>query len=191
MAVKTFTVSEVLTASDTNTYLANSGLVYVGGFSLSALSNNITSVFSSTYDAYRVVISNFYSTTTTTRIITMRMLTGATPDTGATYYWNNQYIYNAGTNGTTGANLDTSMRIGFSASNASGQSMVLEIVNPNLATSTTVSYDSIVYQSDASNFVGYKGWGVANTGSQYTGFQIIGTTDALSGQVRVYGYRKA
>jgi hypothetical protein len=29
MAIKTFTTGEVLTASDTNTYLANSGLVYV------------------------------------------------------------------------------------------------------------------------------------------------------------------
>jgi hypothetical protein len=29
MAIKTFTTGEVLTAADTNTYLANSGLVYV------------------------------------------------------------------------------------------------------------------------------------------------------------------
>jgi hypothetical protein len=28
MAIKTFTTGEVLTASDTNTYLANSGLVF-------------------------------------------------------------------------------------------------------------------------------------------------------------------
>jgi hypothetical protein len=29
MAIKTFTTGEVLTASDTNTYLANAGLVFV------------------------------------------------------------------------------------------------------------------------------------------------------------------
>ena len=29
MAIKTFTTGEVLTASDTNTYLANAGLVYI------------------------------------------------------------------------------------------------------------------------------------------------------------------
>jgi len=56
MAVKTFTTGEVLTAADTNTYLANSGLVYVSGASFTnATSVDITG-FSTTYAMYRVML---------------------------------------------------------------------------------------------------------------------------------------
>jgi hypothetical protein len=49
MAVKTFTAGETATAADTNTYLANSGLVYVAGASFSgAVSFDVTG-FTSDY----------------------------------------------------------------------------------------------------------------------------------------------
>ena len=58
MAVKTFT-SSTLTASDTNTYLANAGLVYVtsvtGGTGVTTIT--VSNCFSSTYDAYRIVLT--------------------------------------------------------------------------------------------------------------------------------------
>ena len=59
MAIKTFTTGEVLTAADTNTYLANSGLVYVKSQTIgSAVSSvNVTSAFSSTYDNYVITLS--------------------------------------------------------------------------------------------------------------------------------------
>jgi hypothetical protein len=56
MAIKTFTTGEVLTASDTNTYLANSGLVYITSATLSATA--LDGIFTSDYDNYRIVISN-------------------------------------------------------------------------------------------------------------------------------------
>ena len=59
MAVQTFTSGQVLTAADTNTYLANSGLVYVtsGTIGVAVSSVTVSSVFSSTYDSYKIVIS--------------------------------------------------------------------------------------------------------------------------------------
>lgn len=72
MAIKTFTVSEVLTSSDTNTYLANSGLVAIAPTTVAGsgvtVSNatvtfsgsnpvNINGVFSSTYRNYKVLIN--------------------------------------------------------------------------------------------------------------------------------------
>ena len=60
MAVKTFTTGEVLTASDTNTYLNNGGLVYISGTTVGTGVSSVTvsSAFSSTYDNYRVIINN-------------------------------------------------------------------------------------------------------------------------------------
>ena len=57
MAIKTFTTGEVLTASDTNTYLANSGLVYVAGASFSgAVSFDVTG-FTSDYLLFQLEMS--------------------------------------------------------------------------------------------------------------------------------------
>jgi len=56
MAIKTFTTGEVLTASDTNTYLANSGLVYIKQQTVgnAVASVTVSDAFSSTYDNYKI-----------------------------------------------------------------------------------------------------------------------------------------
>jgi hypothetical protein len=80
MAIKTFTTGEVLTASDTNTYLANSGLVYVATVSPSAGSTiQFTNAFSNTYKNYRVIISGTASAGTN---VYTRLLVGSTVQTG-------------------------------------------------------------------------------------------------------------
>ena len=58
MAIKTFTTGEVLTAADTNTYLANSGLVLVKSQTIGTgvASVTISDAFSTTYDNYRITI---------------------------------------------------------------------------------------------------------------------------------------
>jgi len=56
MAIKTFTTGEVLTASDTNTYLANCGLVYVAGSTFAGVTAFDITGFSSTFTGYRVII---------------------------------------------------------------------------------------------------------------------------------------
>ena len=53
MAIKTFTTGEVLTASDTNTYLANAGLVYIAATTASAQTTiAIDNCFTTTYAHY-------------------------------------------------------------------------------------------------------------------------------------------
>jgi len=59
MAIKTFTTGEVLTASDTNTYLANAGWVYVNsGTFTGQTAVQVNSVFTSTYSNYKLVFEN-------------------------------------------------------------------------------------------------------------------------------------
>ena len=56
MAIKTFTTGEVLTASDTNTYLNNGGLVYISTTTATSGSSvTVSNCFSSTYDAYKII----------------------------------------------------------------------------------------------------------------------------------------
>jgi len=58
MAIKTFTTGEVLTAADTNTYLANSGLVYVSTTTFTATSTRVAlplNTFTTTFDSYRIL----------------------------------------------------------------------------------------------------------------------------------------
>jgi hypothetical protein len=72
MAIKTFTTGELLTSADTNTYLANSGLVAIAPTTVAGsgvtVSNatvsfsgssavNVNGVFSSTYRNYKVLIN--------------------------------------------------------------------------------------------------------------------------------------
>jgi hypothetical protein len=56
MAVKTFTAGEVLTAADTNTYLANAGLVYVSSAAVSNVTSFDVTGFTNAYSMFRVVV---------------------------------------------------------------------------------------------------------------------------------------
>ena len=64
MAVKTFAVGELVTASDANTYLANSGLVFVKQTSITSgvSSVTVTNAFSAEFVNYRIVVHGATST---------------------------------------------------------------------------------------------------------------------------------
>lgn len=57
MAIKTFTAGAVLTASDTNTYLTNGGLVYVSAGSFTNATTADITGFTTTYATFRLVIN--------------------------------------------------------------------------------------------------------------------------------------
>jgi len=83
MAIKTFT-SEVLTSGDVNTYLNNGGLVYITAGAASAQNRlNIASCFSSTYDAYRVEVTNL--THSTANNLILRFSASGTDTAGSNY----------------------------------------------------------------------------------------------------------
>jgi hypothetical protein len=187
MAIKTFTTGEVLTAADTNTYLANSGLVCISTTSLTGVTNTISNVFSTTYDAYRVVCTNINNASTTERTITLRFGTDATSN----YDFWTQFMYGAGpTSGVAGTTNGTSATL-FIMSQQSGQGFSMDIYNPFQAINTNYTHQATVYQSGVGGYIVRQGGGVHKVASSFTGFQINGQTDNLSGSVTVYGYRKA
>ena len=184
MAVKTFT-NEQLTASDTNTYLANAGLVYITSVSLSGSSVSITSCFSATYDCYKFVFSNV--TLGAAALLTAQMLNGSTPVTTATYNYT-RFGYNGAlvTTNTTGA---TSMQVGLFDTSVSGGSF--EIYNPYLAKLTAVVGQS-VYNGNAA--YAYPDFCTANNSNatSYDGIKLIpASTTFTNGTCRIYGFRQA
>jgi len=184
MAIKTFG-SETLTSGDVNTYLTNSGLVYITGTSMSGASTTVSNCFSSTYDNYLIVINNLV--TAATGQILMQFATGSAD---ATSNYTRQRLYAQGTSvGGTSASAQTSISVGYGITGVENY-MKIEVSQPNLArrtfTMSQENYQDTLFPNIEINH------GLMNTTTQYTGFVLTpnGTT-YTSGTLRVYGYRQA
>jgi len=204
MAVKTFTVGEDLTASLTNTYLANAGLVAVSPTSVtsgSIVSGTATAtanaavssivlngVFSSTYESYRLVISNLtMSNTGTGTSVYVKMHDGTNP-ASTNYNWGFARIdIAASTIGGPAQALGTNgILIGRGTGDKFGTS--IDIVNPQLATHTLFPQISAVNVSTGYMWIGA---GMHQTSTAYTGIQILVDTGTMTGgSFTVYGYRR-
>ena len=191
MAIKTFTTGEVLTASDTNTYLNNGGLVYIGGGTFSGTTNNVPTIFSATYDSYRMVLNNV--AIGAAGYVVFRMLSGTTPLGSSVYYSAGVGINSNGvtTNlNAAGASIGYIQNYYANAASEFG-SIVFDIINPFLAKRTLV-------QSNATNvsgatYVSYNGIAAVDNTVSYDGLQFLQQVGAttVGATYRVYGYRQA
>ena len=181
MAIKTFTTGEVLTAADTNTYLANSGLVYIKSQTVGSgvSSVNVTAAFSSTYDNYLIQ----YNGGTKSVASEIGIQLGATT---SNYY--NQYLYttwNTTLNIDGGTNAPSFYYAGFGSTIETNMSFT--ILSPNLAKCTRGF-------GIAGSGTTYAGWyqAMLDNTTQYTDFTVKSPTGTLTGgTITVYGYRKA
>jgi len=180
-----FTTGQVLTAAQMNAV----GLWLIKTQTLNAVSNDITDVFTSDYDSYRVVISNFSKATTTVRAINIRMLDGATPETAAEYDYVYNFAYPANLGGNAGFTNLTAWEITL-CSTKSGQSIIIDFNSPQKAHPMSITFQCLNFQSDIGTYIIRQGGGGLDTNTTYEGFRIYTTTDALSGTVRVYGYNQ-
>ena len=179
MATKTFTSGEVLTAADTNTYLANSGLVYVSSTTVGTAVSSVTvsSAFSSTYDNYRIIYSNGSQTNADFLLLTLNNATGSSYAWGAMFYqYSASFTYTA--NG--GA---TSSRVGVMGGRAQ---FIIDICSPNLTGVTTFT------TQNSSDSYSWNGGGYNSVSAQHTGFTLTAAAGTMTGgTITVYGYRKA
>ena len=184
MAIKTFTTGEVLTAADTNTYLANSGLVYVKqqAFSGSATAQ-VTSCFSSTYDNYRLVFG-CTSAPAGGAVVKVNMLSGTTPNATTNSY----KYYEAGNSwaGTADVQGSGGNTYWFGIRSDSYFFGTMEIQNPFNSVYTTFQSDGI----DSAQSWQARGQQLLN--NSYDGIQFVNEAGNMSGlTVFVYGYRKS
>jgi hypothetical protein len=182
MAIKTFTTGEVLTASDTNTYLANSGLVYIASGSLSGTPTNVANVFSSTYDNYRIVFSNMSVAAGATASYIQLSVGGTAAITNYNYGGTYTLFAAAGT-GMLGGGGSFMYIAQTSTSPISG--CVMEIQRPFIAGVTTFQGQSANYDSGAVCS------GNHTTATAYDGFKVSSQSSTPSFSYAVYGYRKA
>ena len=183
MAIKTFTTGEVLTAADTNTYLANSMAQYVTSASVSGTPSSITvsSAFNSTFDHYRIVISNLVVSTS----CQIRMTLGSQI---TQYYYGNPLTTFAGgayekNNGSNVAFWDIGP-----ASSAFGNDFNFDVMAPFVASRTKIN--GFGYNNSTS--FGGLGSGIVDVNTSFTAFTLTCSAGTMSaGKVDVFGYRKS
>ena len=190
MAIKTFTTGEVLTASDTNTYLANSGLVYVASGALSSTATNFAGCFTSTYTNYRVVIDSI--SFNATGYLYYQLLDGTTPATAGNYFW-----AMSGYKATAVAynNANQSQTFGyFGTTNVGANGLVIgscswDICGPQLAQRTLMTGQGAGVDSE---YFHLSGMNSHNLTTAYTGIRFLtNSATTFTGNVNIYGYRKA
>ena len=185
MAIKTFTTGEVLTASDTNTYLANSGLVYVKEQTVgnAVTSVNITSAFSATFDDYKII---YVGGTTSTQNDLAIFLGTTAPANG--YYQN--VLYASYSTATVLAQVVTNhTRWTYGGSQENPNSVICEIYKPFITQKTMISG---TFTGANSARVGGQMQGFYDATTSYTSLTIVcGAGNITGGVVYVYGYRKA
>ena len=190
MPVKTFVSGEILTASDTNAYLNNGGLVYINTLTLSGVTaGGIDNVFTSTYTSYRLVITSGAASANAALFLQMR--SGGTP-----YTTGNQAYGLLGINNASGAadNANSGTQVGMYVGNvpttAGRHLCTIDVMNPQLATYTMFNIQTMF--SDAGGSISRAGGGVIPTTTQYDGFQLNTTTaTTITTTCRIYGYRQA
>ena len=191
MAIKTFTTGEVLTASDTNTYLANAGLVYVASTSAVPAQATVTisNCFSASYDSYRVVVSGVRCTTGA-RFISAQLRAGGT--TSITGYYHARMeaspLSSSQTSNDSAWTWSIVMDSIAGASNYAGGSV--DVFNPFNTFET--SYVSSGTDPRTTGAFMRSGAGWHDTTTSYTDLVLTVSGDSFNaGLFTVYGYRKA
>ena len=180
MSFKTFTDNTTLPASDINSFLANSGLVYIKSQTIAngVASVTVSSAFSSDYDNYQIVLSGGSAAASTNIAMTF----GAK----VTNY-KSQLIYAAWNNTTAalGSTVATSLVYAGNAT-TTGNYLVATVVTPFDATKNTLMFSSWNSPTETGTFTGQT----ADTVS-YTAFTLTIPSTFTGGTITVYGYRKA
>lgn len=170
---------QVLNASTVNTYMINSGLVYVTSTTVGSGVSSVTisNCFSSTYDNYRIEISGVASTSGYSMYMSLNNRTGTTYANGGRYMSLGGASADASSAGEAGFWLGV-MGTNFSA--------CLDLFRPNSAGGCNVAWSS------SSSTYGNYGNGynsVASASTSLTMYPAFGTL--TGGTITVYGYRKA
>jgi hypothetical protein len=180
MAIKTFTTGEVLTAADTNTYLANSGLVYIKSQTVGSGVGSVTvsDAFSATYDNYLIILNGGTMSSDTN----MKMTLGSS----ATGYYGFM-AYGSYTSGTVNGANDNNSTSGWTwGGGGSTNSAYVELIDVFPARETQMR-SRVRYSNVYGNYVGHHG-----VSSSFTGFTFTSSSGTMTGgTITVYGYRKA
>ena len=179
MSVKVFS-SEILTSSDTNTYLANAGLVYVTSATIGSAVSSVTvsSAFNASYDAYKIVLAGGSASADANLALKLGASTTGYYSVGALIIYSTSGAFFVSEN-----NAASWGQVAYSLT-SNGQSGVIDLVNPFLAKYT--SFQSMV----SAGAVAGQRTGIHQVATSYSAFTITPSSGTLTGgTITVYGYR--
>jgi len=193
MAIKTFSTGEVLTASDTNTFLANAGLVYItGGTQSGSTAWKVDNCFTSTYRNYRIVMSNIAAETAGRAVRINFRASGAT-NTNANYDYGYNGFKATGTTNNTGASGQTFAEIGVyldTFGTATLGSATFDVITPQISTERT--FGLAVANGYEGAYYWRSGGFVQGQQTAFDGFRIsLSGSGNVAFTWAVYGYRIA
>lgn len=179
-----FTTGQVLTAAQMNTI----GLWLVASGTLSGVDENFQGCFSDDFRNYKIVISDV--TMNATGEIYFRMLSGATPASGAAdYRWAMRGLTTAAASADTANGGASAGFTGMRNDGANGlvvNSCILDVFSPKIAVRTLVINATSTYPAA---FANRHGMSVHNVTTAYDGIQFLTTTaTTMTGEVKIYGY---
>ena len=182
MAIKTFTTGEVLTAADTNTYLANSGLVFVKQQTVGSGVSSVTvsDAFNSTYENYEVIYTG--GVQSTTQSLNLRLGVSA-----GNYFNVLMYASWAGGSVSTVGNQNANDWTFMGYGNTSTCWLKVSLFQPFLTKNTFLSSPHAQFSA---NVGGYNA-GFLNDTTSHTALTISPASGTMTGgTITVYGYRK-
>jgi hypothetical protein len=174
------------------TSTANSGgslTVSGGSITFNAVNSlSLNGVFSSTYDNYRIL---FRTTAATSNCqIDMRLRAAGTDATGANY--DKQDVSGFGSSAGAGASTgQTVWRLGDCATSYGNRFLsAVDVMGPNMALVTLATANLGYVQSSGTIFSVLANFHHGLT-TQYDGLSIIPNAGAITGYIRVYGYKNS
>jgi hypothetical protein len=185
---------ESLTGPAGAVYTGSTGTSGVGGFSLlsstvvAANTSNVSidNVFSSSYSAYRVVLSNLIGSGSGVASLNMRLY-GSNTVVNTGYYYANCFASSSGGPTRSTYNNGTEVRIGeLYVGYYTGAT--IEIQNAFDTQTTTFQGASAFFNGGSSVWSPFACWHSANT--SYSGINFFTPTNTFSCKVLVYGYNK-
>ncbi len=149
---------------------------------------NVNSVFTSTYNNYKVIIN--VTSTSTSNDFDLRLRASGSDNTNSSYQYTGVNTYSdLDTIYTQRSNSDTAFERMGSANGADdgATNMIYEFLNPQASRRTGLTYHCI--SSDGSRVIYDSGSGIFDNTTSFDGFSLIVDTGNITGKVYVYGYK--
>ena len=150
-------------------------------------SQSINSIFSSTYDNYRIIFSELVGSTTINNVF-LRLRKSGTDNTSNIYY--RQVLENSSTS-VNAARVTQTQFLAAVVQSTSNVSAVLDVFSPNVATQRTGCFLVSHYDTPA-NITSVSAPQVHDLASSadFDGFTFLTAGGTVTGKVSVYGYNK-
>jgi len=169
--------SSVAVGSGTGSATALGTVTFSGASSVS-----LNSVFSSTYDNYKILI-NITSNSTGFDPLHLRMRSGTTDNSSGNYKWHQRYFAYGGSGGDGTVTSYSSFAVGsIDAASSTGLKATVDLIGPFLTNNT--SFFSLHTQFN----YGFYETGIMTVTTSYDGFSLVPNSGNITGTVSVYGY---